>query len=42
MSTYNIVDSEEEESRFATYMKEGMMKIDDKEEITPTIIMHKR
>jgi hypothetical protein len=23
-------------------MKEGMMKIDDKEEITPTIIMHKR
>ncbi len=41
MSTYIIVDSEEEESRFATYPKEGVMKMDDKEETTLTIIMRK-
>jgi len=40
-STYIIVDSEEKESRFATYPKEGVMKMDDKEETTLTIIMRK-
>jgi hypothetical protein len=42
MSAYNIVNSEEKESRFATYPKQGRMKMDDKEETMPTIIMHKR
>jgi len=42
MSAYNIVNSEEEESRFATYPKKGRMKMDDKEETTRTIIMQKR
>jgi hypothetical protein len=26
----------------ATYLKEGVMKMDDKKKTTPTIIMHKR
>ncbi len=41
LSTYNIVDSEEKESRFTTYLK-GVMKMDDKEETAPTIIICKR
>ncbi len=41
MSTYSIIDNEEEESRSATYPK-GVMKMDDKKETTPTIIMCKR
>jgi hypothetical protein len=41
MSAYSIVNSEEEESGSATYPK-GMMKMDDKKETTPTIIMCKR
>jgi hypothetical protein len=42
MSTYNIVNSEEKESKSATYLKKGVMKMDDKKETTPTIIICKR
>jgi hypothetical protein len=42
MLAYIIIDSEEEESRFTTYLKKGLMKMDDKEKTTPTIIMRKR
>jgi hypothetical protein len=42
MSTYNVLNNEEKELRSATYPKKGMMKMDDKEKPTPTIIMRKR
>ncbi len=31
MSAYNIVNNEEEETKFTIDLKEGMMKMDDKE-----------
>ncbi len=42
MSTYNVVNNEEEELRSVTYPKEGMMNVGDKEETTLNFIMCKR
>jgi hypothetical protein len=42
MSTHSVVDNEKEESRSTTYLKKGVMKIDEKKETTPTIVMRKR
>ncbi len=42
MLAYSIFDSEEDESRFATYSQKGKMRMDGKKETTPTIIMRKR
>jgi hypothetical protein len=42
MLAYSIIDSEEEESRSTTYLKKGLMKMDDKGKTTPTFVMRKR